>query len=105
MPRTSCPGLSAAQKSKLWTRWKNGESLGDIGRALGKHAASVFTFVIAKGGIAPAIRHRMTEELQELGVKVGRRSVGRLMRDNGIKIFRIPKYKFTTDSNHAFNIA
>jgi putative transposase len=50
-------------------------------------------------------RPRMTEELQELGVNVGHRSVGRLMRDNGIKIIRTQKYKVTTDSNHAFNIA
>jgi transposase InsO family protein len=50
-------------------------------------------------------RPRMTEELQELGVNVGHRRVGRLMRDNGIKIIRTQKYKVTTDSNHAFNIA
>jgi putative transposase len=50
-------------------------------------------------------RPRMTDELQELGVSVGQRRVGRLMRDNGIKIIRTQKYKATTDSNHAFNIA
>ena len=47
----------------------------------------------------------MTEELQELGLSVGHRRVGRLMRENGIKIVRTRKYKATTDSNHAFNIA
>ena len=31
-------------------------------------------------------RPRMTEELQELGLKVGQRRIGRLMRENGIKI-------------------
>ena len=50
-------------------------------------------------------RPRMTEELHELGVSVGHRRVGRLMRQNGIKIIRTQKYKVTTDSNHAFNIA
>jgi putative transposase len=50
-------------------------------------------------------RPRMTEELQELGVSVGHRRVGRLMRQNGIKIIRTQKYRVTTDSNHAFNIA
>ena len=50
-------------------------------------------------------RPRMTEELQEPGVKVGHRRVGRLMRDNGIKTIRTQKYRATTDSNHAFNIA
>ena len=50
-------------------------------------------------------RPRMTEELQELGLKVGHRRVGRLMRANDIKIIRIQKYKATTDSNYTFNIA
>ena len=47
----------------------------------------------------------MTEELQELGLEVGHRRVGRLMRENGIKVIRTQKYKATTDSNHTFNIA
>jgi len=50
-------------------------------------------------------RPRMTEELQELGSKVVYRRVGRLMGENGIKITRTQKYKATTDSNPAFNIA
>jgi transposase InsO family protein len=47
----------------------------------------------------------MTEELQELGLEVGHRRVGRLMRENGIKAVRTRKYKATTDSNHAFAVA
>jgi putative transposase len=47
----------------------------------------------------------MTEELLELRVSVGHRRVGRLMRQNGITIIKTQKYKVTTDSNHAFNIA
>ena len=50
-------------------------------------------------------RPRMTEELQDLGLKIGHRRVGRLMRENGIKIIRTQKDKATTDSNHTFNIA
>lgn len=50
-------------------------------------------------------RPRMTEELQEMGLRVGHRRIGRLMRMNGIKTVRTQKYKVTTDSNHAFNIA
>jgi putative transposase len=50
-------------------------------------------------------RPRMTEELQELGLKVGHRRVGRLMRRNGIEAVRTRKYKVTTDSNHTFAIA
>jgi len=50
-------------------------------------------------------RPRMTEELKELGLDVGHRRIGRLMRDNGITVKRNRKYKATTDSNHSFNIA
>lgn len=50
-------------------------------------------------------RPRMTEELNELGLPVGQRRVGRLMRQNGIRIVRSRKFKRTTDSDHAFNIA
>ncbi len=47
----------------------------------------------------------MTEELKELGLNVGHRRVGRLMRENGISVVRTRKYKATTDSNYRFNIA
>ena len=50
-------------------------------------------------------RPRMTEELNELGIRVGQRRVGRLMRQNGIQVIRSGKFKRTTDSDHAFNIA
>lgn len=50
-------------------------------------------------------RPRMTEELQEQGLEVGHRRVGRLMQQNGIKVVRTHKYKATTDSAHNFNIA
>ena len=58
MARTGRPGLSAEQKRELWTRWKDGQSLSDIGRALGKHPGSVFGVLAAKGGISPASRTR-----------------------------------------------
>ena len=50
-------------------------------------------------------RPRMTVELKEAGVDVGYRRVGRIMRENGIRVERSKKYKVTTDSNHTFNIA
>ena len=57
MPQMGRPGLSPQQKAELWARWKAGQSLSDIGRALGKHAASVFGVLLAKGGIAPLARN------------------------------------------------
>ncbi len=47
----------------------------------------------------------MTEELNELGLQVGGRRVGRLMRQNGIQVVRSRRFKRTTDSDHVFNIA
>ncbi|WP_276946857.1 IS30 family transposase [Haematobacter massiliensis] len=58
MARTGRPGLSHEQQAELWRRWKAGETLSDIGRALGKHAASVFGVIAAKGGFAPVARSR-----------------------------------------------
>ena len=58
MARLGRPGLSATQKAELWRRWKKGESLSDIGRALGKHAGSVFGVLKTNGGICPARRRR-----------------------------------------------
>jgi putative transposase len=50
-------------------------------------------------------RPRMTVELNELGLCVGQRRMGRLMRQNGIEVVRSRKFKRTTDCDHAFNIA
>jgi transposase InsO family protein len=47
----------------------------------------------------------MTEELKEIGLDIGHRRVGRLMRQNGISVVRTRKHKVTRDSNHKFNIA
>jgi len=50
-------------------------------------------------------RPRMTQELKEIGLCIGHRRVGRLMRDNRIYVVRTQKYKATTDSQHRFNVA
>lgn len=58
MPRTGRRGLSAQQKKELWRRWKAGQSLTEIGSALGKHAGSIHGVLSANGGIAPRDRTR-----------------------------------------------
>jgi len=58
MARMGRPGLSDAQKAELWHRWKDGQSLSDIGRALSKHAGSIHGVVSLNGGIVPAVRRR-----------------------------------------------
>src|ERR1700730_2677984 len=56
-------GLSAEQKAQIFKRWKAGQSLNEIGRALGKDHV-VIHFVLARhGGIAPPVRHRSQQAL------------------------------------------
>jgi len=50
--------LSSAQRAGMWNRWKAGQSLHAIGRALGKDHR-VIRFLLARhGGIVPAARRR-----------------------------------------------
>src|SRR5258705_13065974 len=58
MARMGRPGLSASQKGDLWQRWKHGQSISDIARALGKHPGSIHGVVSANGGIVPPARCR-----------------------------------------------
>jgi IS30 family transposase len=51
-------GLSADERCELWRRWRAGESLSDIARALVKPPGSVFGFVASSGGISPPARKR-----------------------------------------------
>ena len=51
-------GLSAMQKSDLWSRWKAGPSLHEMGRAFGKSHSSIRCVVSHHGGFVPAVRRR-----------------------------------------------
>jgi DNA-binding CsgD family transcriptional regulator len=51
-------GLSAAQKSDMWCRWRAGQSLHEIGRAFGKNHSSIRCLVSHHGGFVPAVRRR-----------------------------------------------
>src|SRR5215207_6780970 len=48
---------------------------------------------------------RMTRELQDQGLHVGRRRTARLMRENGLRARQPRRFKRTTDSLHAFPVA
>jgi IS30 family transposase len=64
MASTRAWGFSASQKVELWQRWKDGQSLVDIGRALGKGPSSIFQVVAPRGGIGPATRRRSARALR-----------------------------------------
>src|SRR6266481_5071696 len=51
-------GLSAAQKLEVWSRWKMGQTLHEIGRVFGKPHTSIRCLVSRYGGIVPAVRRR-----------------------------------------------
>ena len=63
MVRRRGPRLTAAQKAELWRRWREGESLRAIGRALGRISKCVHYIVAGAGGIPPVPRQRAPKAL------------------------------------------
>ena len=51
-------GLSATEKRDIWSRWKAGQSLHEIGRAFGKEHSSIRCLLLPRGGIPPTARRR-----------------------------------------------
>ena len=63
MARLGRPGLSDAQRRELWERWKAGDSISDIGRALFKYPGSVHGVLALGGGIYRPARKRAASAL------------------------------------------
>jgi IS30 family transposase len=55
--------MSGQQKAELWRRWKEGESLSDISRALAKNPGSIHSVLASHGGIVPQARRRSCRAL------------------------------------------
>jgi IS30 family transposase len=51
-------GLSAIQKRDVWSRWKAGQTLHEIGRVYGKPHNSIRAVLLPRGGIPPVARRR-----------------------------------------------
>jgi IS30 family transposase len=51
-------GFSAIEKDKIWSCWKAGQSLHEIGRAFDKPHSSIRCLLLPRGGIPPAARRR-----------------------------------------------
>jgi len=49
---------SARERRELWERWKRGESISDIGRALDRAPGTIHCTIRQSGGVAPAERRR-----------------------------------------------
>jgi IS30 family transposase len=52
--------MTGQDKGEIWDRWKRGQSMSEIGRAVERHAAVVFQVLAARGGVAPPARFRAT---------------------------------------------
>ena len=63
MDRVRRPRISSKEKAELWARWKHGESLSDIGRALGRIPGAIHHVVSARGGVPPSPRRRSPRSL------------------------------------------
>ena len=46
------------QRTNMWSRWKAGQSLHEIGRAFGKDHVSIQFMLSQHGGVIPAARSR-----------------------------------------------
>jgi IS30 family transposase len=56
-------GFTAAQSAELWERWKKGEDLHAIARALGKWHSCIASHLSPSGGIRPPARRRSARAL------------------------------------------
>ena len=83
-------GYSAGERRQLWERWRRGESISDIGRALDRSPGTIHATIRQYGGVPPPERRRSRlaltlEEREEIsrGVAAGesaRRIAARLGR-------------------------
>ena len=92
MGRVRRPRMSAREKVERWKRWKRGESLSDIGRALGRIPGAVHHVVSARGGIPPPSRTRSRRSLtlterEEISRGLAR---GYSVRQIGVRLSRAP---------------
>jgi len=51
-------GLSAIEKRDVWSRWKAGQTLHEIGRAFDKPHSCIRVVLLPRGGIPPVVRRR-----------------------------------------------
>ena len=83
---------SNEQRREMWRRWREGQSLSDIGRALGKVPGSIHHVVGANGGYVPAQRSRSGRVLSLADREEISRGIaaGMSLRDIAVKIGRSP---------------
>ncbi|WP_332745181.1 IS30 family transposase [Hydrogenophaga sp.] len=63
MEKAKSRGLTRWQQAELWSRWKAGQSLNEIGAALGRASGTVHWIIKQEGGIEPRQRSRSCKHL------------------------------------------
>ena len=58
MAQSNRMGMTDVQKAELWHRWRNGESIHDISRAIGEYRSAIHTVLHRHGGFTPPERKR-----------------------------------------------
>src|SRR5437667_3587285 len=87
------PRFTPKQKAELWERWRNGQCIADIARALARRNKSgVYRVLALNGGITPAARRRAPvalspEEREEISRGI---AAGRSIRRIAAKLGRSP---------------
>ena len=71
---------TAVERRELWERWKRGESVGDIGRALDRAPSTVHGAIFERGGVPPRERRRSRLALSATATGVQARPQSRLGR-------------------------
>ena len=51
-------GLSAIEKREVWSHWKSGQTLHEIGRVFDKPHSCIRAVLLPRGGIPPVARRR-----------------------------------------------
>lgn len=54
---------SASERAELWERWKRGETVSEISRALDRAPGTIHCTLRERGGVAPPKRHRWPRHL------------------------------------------
>jgi IS30 family transposase len=84
--------MSWCQRTELWRRWRRGETLSTIARALDRVPGMIFNTLVQSGGLAPRPRRRSplaltTTEREEISRRIAR---GESLRAIGRRLGRAP---------------
>lgn len=86
------PRLTERQRDEIWARWHAGQTLTDIGEALGRYAGAVRGVLVAHGGVPRPARTRAARVLSSTEREVISRGLaaGRSQRSIAAELHRAP---------------